>query len=142
MYEKLGKVRGLAAFSPDALSSIAYAKLMSKAVTAVYVELEPGTGRRILEEWRRWWPDIPLVVLQSPYRSVVEPFLRYLDEADRRHDDGQQAAVLLPEWVPAHWWQDFLHNQTARLIREALLYRRRRRGYQRIIIDVPYHLRR
>jgi amino acid transporter len=42
--------------------AIAYAKLMSKAVTAVYVELEPGTGRRILEEWRRWWPDIPLVV--------------------------------------------------------------------------------
>ncbi|MEM2122536.1 MAG: APC family permease [Candidatus Bathyarchaeia archaeon] len=122
--------------------AIAYAKLMSRDVTAVYVELEPGAGQRILKEWRRWWPDIPLVVLRSPYRSVVEPFLHYLDEADRRHNDGQRAAVLLPEWVPAHWWQGFLHNQTARLIKEALLYRRRHYGYQRVIIDVPYHLRR
>ncbi|MBS7646207.1 APC family permease [Candidatus Bathyarchaeota archaeon] len=122
--------------------AIAYAKLMSRDVTAVYVELEPGTGQRVLKEWRRWWPDIPLVVLRSPYRSVVEPFLHYLDEVDRRHGDGQRAAVLLPEWVPAHWWQSFLHNQTARLIKEALLYRRRHYGYQRVIIDVPYHLRR
>jgi len=122
--------------------AIAYAKLISKDVTAVYVELEPGAGQRVLDEWRRWWPRIPLVVLQSPYRSVLEPFLRYLDEADRKRGGGQRVAVLLPEWVPAHWWQGFLHNQTARLIKEALLYRRRRHGYQRVIIDVPYHLRR
>ncbi|MEM2902005.1 MAG: APC family permease [Candidatus Bathyarchaeia archaeon] len=122
--------------------AIAYAKRISKDVTAVCVELEPGSGQRVLEQWKHWWPNVPLVVLQSPYRSVVEPFLRYLDEADRKRDDGQQAAVILPEWVPAHWWQSFLHNQTARLIKEALLYRRRRHGYQRVIIDVPYHLRR
>ena len=46
----------------------------------------------------------------------------------------------MPEFVPAHWWQSFLHNQSAWLIRAALLYRRRLTGYQHVIIDVPYHL--
>ncbi|MEM2865436.1 MAG: hypothetical protein QW569_03950 [Candidatus Bathyarchaeia archaeon] len=53
-------------------------------------------------EWRHWWSDIPLVVLRSLYRSVVESLVHYLDEVGRGHGDGQQAAVLLPEWVPAH----------------------------------------
>ncbi len=47
----------------------------------------------------------------------------------------------MPEFIPSHWWQNLLHNQTAWLLKAALLYRRRRRGYQRVIIDVPYHLK-
>jgi hypothetical protein len=87
-----------------------------------------------------WWPDVPLVVQPSPYRSIVGPLLDYLDETDRRHNDGQLATVVLPEFVPARWWQNLLHNQTTWLIKTALLYRRRQLGYQRVIIDVPYHL--
>ena len=65
----------------------------------------------------------------------------FLDETDREHNDGQLATVILPEFVPARWWQAVLHNQTTWLIKTALLYRRRTTGYQRVIIDVPYHLR-
>ncbi|MFO7741822.1 MAG: hypothetical protein R6X31_05845 [Anaerolineae bacterium] len=68
------------------------------------------------------------------------PLLDSLDETDRQHDDGQLATVVLPEFVPARWWHALLHNQTAWLIKTALLYRRRRLGYQRTVIDVPYHL--
>jgi hypothetical protein len=64
-----------------------------------------------------------------------------LDEIDRAVNDGQLATVVLPEFVPARWWQALLHNQTTWQIRAALLYRRRRFGYQRAIIDIPYHLR-
>ena len=85
---------------------------------------------------------MPLVILPSPYRSIVGPLLDFLDETDAEHNDGQQATVILPEFVPAHCWQALLHNQTTWLIKAALLYRRRRFGYQRAIIDVPYHLRR
>jgi len=77
----------------------------------------------------------------SPYRSIVGPLLDFLDKTDREHNDGQQATVVLPEFVPAHWWQALLHNQSAWLIKAALLYRRRQQGFQRAIIDVPYHLR-
>jgi amino acid transporter len=123
------------------MDAITYACSVSKQVTVAYVELEPGAGERIREEWGHWWPDVPLVVLPSPYRSIVGPLLDYLDQTDREHNDGQLAALVLPEFVPARWWQNALHNQTARSLKNAMLYRRRRLGFQRVIIDVPYHLK-
>jgi len=122
--------------------AINFARSISRDVTAVYVELEPGAGQRIREKWEHWWPDVPLVVLPSPYRSVIGPLLDFLDETDRQHRDGQLATVVLPEFIPARWWENLLHNQTAWLIKAALLYRRRHLGFQRTIIDVPYHLKR
>jgi amino acid transporter len=123
------------------INAMTFALSISKQVTAVYIELEPGSGERIREQWEHWWPAVPLVVLPSPYRSIVGPLLEFLDETDREHNDGQLAAVVLPQFVPAHWWQALFHNQTAWLIRNALLYRRRQLGFQRLIIDVPYHLK-
>jgi amino acid transporter len=120
--------------------AVAYARSISTDVTAVYVELDPGAGERIRERWDRRWPDVPLVVLSSPYRSIVGPLLDFLDQTDQQHDDGQLATVVLPEFIPARWWHRLLHNQTAILIRTALLYRRRHLGFERTIIDVPYHL--
>jgi amino acid transporter len=124
------------------VDAVDYARSISKDVTAVYVELVPGSGERVREKWAHWWPDVPLAVLPSPYRSVVGPLLDFLDRTDEEHADGQLATVVLPEFVPAHWWHSLLHNQTAWLIKAALLYRRRHLGYQRAIVDVPYHLKR
>ncbi len=123
------------------VDAIDYARSMSNNITGVYIELEPGSSGRIQELWLRWFPDIPLVTVQSPYRSIIGPLLDFLDETDRQHNDGQLAAVVLPEFIPAKWWQNLLHNQTSRSIKNALLYRRRNLGFQRVIIDVPYHLK-
>jgi amino acid transporter len=120
--------------------AVAYARSISTDVTAVYVELDPGAGEHIRERWDRRWPDVPLVILPSPYRSIVGPLLDFIDQADQQHDDGQLATVVLPEFIPARWWHGLLHNQTAWLIKTALLYRRRHLGFERTIIDVPYHL--
>ncbi len=124
------------------VEALSYARSISADVTAVYIELEPGSGEQIREKWEVWWPHVPLVILPSPYRSIVGPLLDYLDKTDEEHNDGQLATVVLPEFVPARWWQGFLHNQTAWLLKAALLYRRRHLGYQRAIVDVPYHLAR
>jgi amino acid transporter len=123
------------------INAMNLAQSISKDVTAVYIELEPGAGERVLKDWKCWWPDVPLVILPSPYRSIIRPLLDYLDEDDSHHNDGTLAAVVLPEFIPARWWQALLHNQTSILIRAALLYRRRTKGFQRVIIDVPYHLK-
>lgn len=80
--------------------------------------------------------------MPSPYRSLVGPLLDFLDETDRQHNDGPLATVVLPEFVPAKWYHGLLHNQSGWLLKAALLYKRRQLGYQRAIIDVPYHLRR
>jgi amino acid transporter len=123
------------------VEAVDFALAITRDVTAVYVELEPGEAEAVQKKWQLWWPDIPLVVVPSPYRSIVQPLIDFLDETDTKHNDGQLATVILPEFVPAKWWQSLLHNQTAWLLKAAMLYRRRQRGFQRVIIDIPYHLR-
>ena len=123
------------------VNAVDYALSISKHVTAVYVELEPGAGEKMRTTWERWWPDVEFVVVPSPYRSIVGPLLDYLDQTDQEQNDGQLATVIIPEFVPAKWWQGLLHNQTAWMLRAALLYRRRKYGYQQAIIDIPYHLK-
>jgi len=123
------------------ITALDYARGISSNVTAVHIELEPGSGEILRQTWEGWFPEVPLIVLPSPYRSTLEPLLRYMEETDTEHNDGQLATLVLPEFVPAHWWQALLHNQTAWLIKAALLYRRRETGLPRVVIDVPYYLR-
>lgn len=122
------------------IDAVRFASSMSSDVSAVYIEMEPENTAHIRHEWSEWFPDIPLEVVPSPYRSMLGPLLDYLDKTDLERNDGRQAILIMPEFVPARWWQSFLHNQSAWMIRAALLYRRRKSGYQHVIIDVPYHL--
>jgi len=117
--------------------AVQYAKTLAPEATvrAVYVETDPANTRRIEEKWARWGLGVPLVVLTSPYRSLLRPFLDYLDQIQGRGDD-QMVTIVLPEFLPRKWWQHFLHNQTALLIKGALLFRR-----NTVVADVPYLLR-
>jgi amino acid transporter len=124
------------------LSALQFARSLSKDVTAVMVDVEPPVTARVQERWPVWGHGVPLVVLESPYRSTIEPLLAYLDETDQREPDRGLAVVVLPEFVPARWWHHLLHNQTAQLLKRVLVYRQRRTGKDRVIIDVPYHLQR
>lgn len=123
------------------INAVNYARSISENITAVYIEIDPGSGEKIQERWNEWFPDLSLVIRPSPYRSTIRSLLDFLDSYDIESNDGQLAAVVLPEIVPAKNWQTLLHNQTAWLIKAALLYRRRHLGYQRVIIDVPFHLK-
>jgi amino acid transporter len=124
------------------LAALRFARSLSTDVTAVVVDVEPSSTERVAEKWPAWGHGIPLEVLLSPYRSTLGPLLQFLDETDRRDADRGPAVVVLPEFLPARWWHHLLHNQTARLVKRALLYRRSLTGRDRVIIDVPYHLER
>ncbi len=117
------------------LPALRYAQALSAHARAIYVETESDLTRRLEERWSKWGSGVPLVVLRSPYRSVVGPFLEYLDHLQRQAPD-RLVTIILPEFVPARWWQHLLHNQTALLIKGALLFRK---GV--IVTNVPYHLR-
>ncbi|MGH7321280.1 MAG: APC family permease [Candidatus Rokuibacteriota bacterium] len=117
------------------LPALDYARALSPNARAVYVELDPDATRRLEDRWGKWGNRMPLVVLRSPYRSVVGPFLEYLDHL-KQHAPGHLITIILPEFVPGRWWQHLLHNQTALLIKGALLFRE---GI--IVTDVPYHLK-
>jgi amino acid transporter len=124
------------------LAALRFARLMSKDVTAVVVDVDPQVTARMRQKWPAWGHDVPLAVLDSPYRSTVGPLLTYLDKVDQREPERGAAVVVLPEFVPARWWHHLLHNQTALLIKLVLTYRRAQIGKSRVIIDVPYHLQR
>ena len=124
------------------LDAINFARAISDDVTAVYIDINPDRDEEAMRrQWEAWLPDVPLVTISSPYRSIVEPLLEFLNQTDLDHHDGQQAVLVLPELIPASPWQEILHNQSADMIKEALLYKRRFGGFQRVIIDVPYHLK-
>jgi amino acid transporter len=118
--------------------ALQYARTLAPeaAVRGVYVETDPARTRRLEEKWGKWGLGVPLVVLTSPYRSLLRPFLEYLDELQSRGDD-QIVTIVLPEFLPRRWWQHVLHNQTALLIKGALLFRK-----NTVVADVPYLLRR
>jgi hypothetical protein len=124
------------------IDAVNFARSISDQITAVYIDIDPGPDEEALQKsWNEWYPDIKFIVVPSPYRSVVEPLLAYLDRIDQAYNDGQQAILVLPELIPAESWQEILHNQAAEEIKKALLFQRRQHGFQRIIIDVPYHLK-
>lgn len=120
--------------------AVNFARSITKNLIAVYIEIEPGAGENVRKRWAEWFPDIPLRVEPSPYRSIIGPFLDFLDRYDIEENDGTLAAVVLPEFVTEGFWSNILHNQVAWLIKVALLYRRRKKGYQQVIVDVPFHM--
>jgi amino acid transporter len=116
------------------VTALTYGKAISPNVTAITVDLDPTATSRLQQQWREWFPEIPLVVLDSPYRSVLQPVLHYIDRMEKQRD-GDYMTIILPEFVPAKWWQHLLHNQTALLLKTALLFRR-----GKVAISIPYHL--
>ncbi len=118
--------------------AVQYARTLAPtaAVRGVYVETDPAQTGRLEEKWARWGLGVPLVVLTSPYRSLLRPLLDYIDQIQARGDD-QMVTIVLPEFLPRRWWQHILHNQTALLVKGALLFRR-----NIVVADVPYLLKR
>jgi len=119
-----------------ALQTLAYARSISDRIIAVHVADDEEGAARMRAKWVAWGDHVPLVVIDSPYRSIVPPLLSYIDAIDRQ-SPTDTLTVVLPEFVNIHWWDSILHNQTALRLRVAV---RHRPGT--VLISVPYHLRR
>ncbi len=116
------------------LTAIEYAKSISRDVIAVTVNTGEAKAETLLHNWKKFVEDVPLIVLDSPYRSVARPLLRFIGEIeDLRPDD--KVTVVLPEFVPKRWWHNLLHNQTSLILKGALLFRP---GI--VVTSVPHHL--
>ncbi len=120
------------------LPALKYAKSMNGhgRVTAVYVEINPQNTDEIRREWEIWGEGLPLHIIESPYRSVTTPLLKFINDETERHKNSI-TTVVLPEFVPRVWWQQLLHNQTTLLIKGRLLF-----SPNIVVTSVPHHLRR
>lgn len=114
--------------------SLAFARSMSEDVTAVHVTDEREEAEEMRERWDRWAGDIPLVILESPYRSLVPPLTAYIQEI-KKQDPERLVTIVLSEFVPRHWWEYLLHNQTAARLKFRLFFMP-----NVVVVDVPYHL--
>jgi len=117
------------------MSALHYAKTLSTDVRAIYVGVDPASIENVRNQWQRWGEGVPLVVLESPYRSLMTPLLDHLAEVRASAPDSY-LTVVLPEFVPARWWHHLFHNQRALLIKAALLFRP-----NTVVTSVPFHLK-
>jgi amino acid transporter len=116
----------------SAVQAIAFARSISPTVRAVHIATTAESAKRFGERWSQWTHEIPLDVIESPYRSLLQPLLRYIERIDER--DDRPITIVLAEFVPRNWWEWILHSQTALRLKLALLFRP-----NTIVIDVPYH---
>jgi hypothetical protein len=96
--------------------------------------MDPKQTEALRNQWQEWGEGVDLVVLDSPYRSLLEPLLEYIEELHQQDATGY-VTVILPEFVPRRLWQHLLHNQHALLIKGALLFKP-----NVVVTSVPYHL--
>jgi hypothetical protein len=116
------------------VKALRYARSLATDVRAVYVELDPADTHRLRQEWTCWGQHVELAVLPSPFRSLLEPLLDYIEQIQLT-DPSAYVTVILPEFVPRRLWQHLLHNQHALLIKGALLFRP-----NVVVTSVPFHL--
>jgi amino acid transporter len=117
------------------IEALRYASSLAKDVRAVYVNVNPESLVALKRDWPQWGSHVKLVVLQSPYRSMTEPLLDYIDRLERENPEDY-ITVVLPEFVVKHWWHHLLHNQSAFALKAALLFRPRV-----VTTSVPFHLK-
>ncbi|MEX5216758.1 MAG: APC family permease [Nitrospira sp.] len=116
--------------------AVDYARSRAGEVRAVLVDVDKEETAKVEIQWAQWGCGVPLIVLPSPYRSILGSLLDYIEELLEKNPDGW-VTVVIPEILPARWWQNILHNQRALMLKAALLFRERV-----ILTDVPFHLSR
>ncbi len=117
------------------LAALRYAQALSDDVTAVHVCIEPSEMEKVQQKWELWGRGVRLVILDSPYRLLIEPLLHYIEDIAAQRQPNEIITIVVPQFVPRRRWQNLLHAQTAAWLRMALLFKR---GI--VVTNVPYQV--
>ena len=117
------------------LAALRYARILSNDVTAVHVMIEPAESEKVKKKWETWGEGVRMVMLNSPYRLLLEPLLEYIADVARHRQPGEALTIVVPEFVSNSRLTSPLHMNTAELLRSQL-----KRQHDIIIINVPYHV--
>lgn len=117
------------------LSALTYARTLSDDVTAIHISIDPAESGKVREKWANYGEGVRLVILDSPYRLFVEPLMDYIQSLLLLRHPNEMITVVLPQFIPMHWWENLLHNQSALLLRFSLLFKP---GI--VVIEVPYQV--
>ncbi len=118
------------------LHALRYARTLSDDLTAVYVAAgDDAETEKVKDRWEHWGDGARLVVIESPYRRLMEPMLDYIHEIAETKGAQEMLTVVVPRFVPTHWWERALHMNTASILRRRLLNQR-----DIVVMEVPYHI--
>jgi hypothetical protein len=116
------------------MPALEYARSLSADCRAVHISTDPEKTPMLKERWERWGKDVPLVILDSPFRELITPVMRYLD-AVQKERSNHIVTVVVPEYVPTKWWHGVLHGQSGLRLKFALLDRK-----DVVVANVRYYL--
>lgn len=116
-------------------NTVDYAKTLSADVKAVHVSIDEEVTNKLLKKWQQWNPGVELIVIPSPFRSVMEPLVNYVIEQEKNKHEDEIITVFIPEFVTVKWWHRFLHNQQGIFLQNLLILKT-----EAVVTTVPYHL--
>jgi hypothetical protein len=117
------------------LRALAFAKASRPHVLeAITVNIDDHDTEALQEEWHKRGIGIDLVVIDSPFREITRPVIKYVRRI-RRESPRDVVCVYIPEYVVGHWWENLLHNQSALRLKSRLLFEP---GV--MVTSVPYQL--
>ena len=117
------------------LAALRFAKTLSDDITVVHISSDENENKKVQDKWKIWGDGYRLVILDSPYRLFIEPLLAYIDEIDAQKQPNEVINIVVPQFVPKHWYTNMLHTRTADTLRRVLLYRK-----DIVIMEVPYQV--
>jgi amino acid transporter len=123
----------IARVDQPSIEALRFARSIAPDALAVHITNDVATAAALREQWSSLGGGAELVIVESPYRALIGPLMRYLD-ALQKQDPDRRLLVVLSEVVPRHWWDNLLHNQTALRLKLRLFFRP-----NTIVADVPYH---
>lgn len=125
----------VSAIHQGTLEALRYAKLLSDDVTAVHVSTEPEEAEKVQKKWKTWGEGTRLIILDSPFRLLLEPLLEYLEEIIDQRQPNETITIVVPQFIPSKRWHNALHMRTANFLRQELLSKP---GV--VVTDVPYQV--
>jgi hypothetical protein len=125
----------MAGVHQGSLAALQYARRLSDDVTVVHVSTDPAESQKIRQKWDVYGDNFRLVLLDSPYRLMIEPLLEYLAYLEENKAPNEIITIVVPNFIPKEWWARFLHMRTAETLRNVL-----RNREDMVIIEVPYQV--
>lgn len=123
------------------MSALQFAVSLSNDVEAVVVNINNERTDKLRLDWSALNINIPLIVLESPYRSVINPFLEYLEVKDNESQERGLCTLVIPTFIPSKFWHNIMHNQTVVILKTALLYGSNGHNEaSRVIVEIPYKI--
>jgi hypothetical protein len=117
------------------LAALRYAESLSDDVTAVHVSIDEGETEKLQKKWEIWGDGVRMVVLDSPYRLMIEPLLDYISELNEHRLPNEMITIVVPQFIPRRFWTNALHMRTADTLRKVLMGQK-----DIVIVEVPYQV--